>query len=103
MALKFFWNGIKGSDGKLQFCSYSDTQLTNHPAGTITIYASGYKGTMRFKGDVAEAFAGNIQNDTDSQTDYFEDDHIRVLPTHPLYSQVKAALDARQARYAKRR
>ena len=92
---KFFWNGIKGSDGKLQKAFYSDGQLTNFPAGTLTIYAKDYR---RFYGDVAAAFA--VENDSDSMTDYFEDDRIRVLPSHPLYPQVLAALKARAARYA---
>lgn len=98
--LKFFWNGVKGSDGKLQCCTYSDGILTNHPAGTLTIYAAGHKGTYRFKGDVAEAF--EVHNDTDSQTDYFEADRIRVTPDHPMYAAVKAGLDLQTARWAKK-
>ena len=98
--LKFFWNGIKGSDGKMQFASFSDGKLTNHPEGTLTIYADQRKGTCRFKGEVCEAF--EIKNDSDSMTDYFETDSIRVLPSHPLYNQVKAALAARKAHFDKR-
>ena len=40
--LKFFYNGIKGSDGKLQKCWYSDGQLIGFPVGTLTIYAREY-------------------------------------------------------------
>ena len=40
--LKFFYNGIKASDGKLQRCHYSIGQLKSHPAGTITIHARDY-------------------------------------------------------------
>jgi hypothetical protein len=93
--LKFFYNGIKGSDGKLQKCSYHDGELYHHPVGTITIYARGY---VHFSQEVAEAFA--VENNSDSQTDYFEKDTIRVAPTHPLYVVVKAALDKREAKYA---
>lgn len=95
MAIKFFYNGIKGSDGKLQKGSYSDGELYHHPAGTITIYANNYR---RFSQEIAEAFT--IENDTDYQTDYFDEDRIRVVPSHPLYAAVKAALDKRQAKYA---
>lgn len=92
MALKFVWNGIKGSDGKLQAASYSNGPLINYPAGTLTIYAKNYR---RFSAEVAEAFT--IENNSDSMTDYFEEDHIRVLPGHPLYDAVKAAVDAQTA------
>lgn len=34
--------------------------------------------------------AFEIENNSDSQTDYFEADCIRVLPGHPLYEQIKA-------------
>ena len=95
MAIKFFYNGIKGSDGKLQKCSYSDTPLYHHPAGTITIYGRRY---IHFSQEVADALA--IENDSDIQTDYFENDRIRVVPTHPLYEAVKLASDRRKAKYA---
>ena len=96
MTIKFFYNGLKGSDGKLQKCSYSDSELINSPAGTITIYGRSYVG---FSAEVADAFA--IENDSNIQTDYFEHDRIRVVPSHPLYAAVKAALDKRQAKYAR--
>ena len=98
MALKFFWNGIKGSDGKLWRCYYSDGALLHHPAGTITIYAKDYG---RAPADIDAAFA--IENDTEIQTDYFEKDRIRVLPTHPLYGQVRTSMEARIARYNAKR
>lgn len=92
--LKFFWNGIKDSDngGKLQGCHYSDSQLINHPAGTLTIYGKRYRA---FSAGVHAAFS--VQNDTDTRTDYFENDRIRVLPTHPMYQTVLAALNAQKA------
>lgn len=96
--LRFVWNGIKvGTQGKLQRAQYSDGILCNRPAGTITIYARDYSG---FSAEVAEAFT--VQNDTDSQTDYFEKDRIRVQPDHPLYDAVKAALEAGRSRQERR-
>ena len=95
--LKFYWNGIKGVSGKLQRCSYSDAQLINFPAGTITIYA---KSGVLFSAEVRDAF--KVENDSDAMTDYFEDDRIRVEATHPMFSQVKSALESRTAHYAKR-
>lgn len=94
----FYWNGIKDAKGdKLQRAHYSAGELYNHPAGTLTIYARDYG---RFSAKVRACFA--VQNDTDTMTDYFDKDRIRVIPTHPLYPQVKAALDAQNAHYAKR-
>ena len=92
----FFWNGIKDGKGeKLQRAHYSMGQLINFTAGTITIYGRDYTGFSR---KVRECFA--VQNDTDSQVDYFDKDSIRVIPQHPLYAAVKAAYDAQQARYS---
>lgn len=92
--IKFFYNGIKGSDGKLQKCSYSDGPLLHHPVGTITIYGKRYR---PFSSEVAEALV--IENNSDIQTDYFENDRIRIVPNHPLYAAVKAAVDKRNAKY----
>jgi hypothetical protein len=94
--LKFLWNGIKANGGKLQSASYSTGRLTGYPEGTITIYANRYR---RFSVEVCEAF--EVQNDTDSCSDYFEGDRVRVTPDHPLYAQVKAAALANEAHYDK--
>ena len=94
--LKFFYNGIKANGGKLQKASYSDGKLMNYPAGTITIYKKEYAG---FSIEIAEAF--EIDNQTDSQTDYFDKDKIRVVPFNAYYAQVKAASDAQTAAWEK--
>lgn len=89
----FLWNGIKDERGaKLQKAWFSDGQLTNHPAGTITIYARDYS---RFSSKVHACFA--VENRTDIMTDYFDKDTIRVIPSHPLYGAVRAALQAQNA------
>jgi hypothetical protein len=95
----FYWNGIKDAKGaKLQRCHYSESELTGYPTGTLTIYGRDYD---RFSDKVAACFA--VTNDTDTQVDYFASDTIRVIPTHPLHAQVKAAMAACTAHYAKRR
>lgn len=94
--LKFYYNGIKANGGKLQKASYSEGELRDFPAGTITIYKREY---ASFSIEIAEAFA--IENDTDSQTDYFDKDKIRVVPFNPYYAQVKAACDAQTACWEK--
>lgn len=95
--LRFFYNGIKAGKGQLQKCFYSEGALKHSPAGTITIYAREY---TPFSPEVRAAFT--VQNDTEIQTDYIVTDTIRVEPTHPLYAQVKAAVDANKARNQKR-
>ena len=94
----FYYNGIKDAKGgKLQKCWYSSGELRSYPAGTITIYARDY---CRFSAKVNACFA--VENDTDTMTDYFDDDKIRVIPGHPLYKAVCAAMAAQDARRTRR-
>lgn len=95
-SLKFFYNGIKVNGGKLQKATFDDCPLRSYPNGTITIRAREYSG---FSVEIAEAFT--IENNTDTQTDYFEKDKIRVVPSHPLYAEVAAATAKRHAKYAR--
>lgn len=95
--LKFFWNGIKDSGGKLQRCHYSKGALKHHPDGTFTIYAKDYG---PFSEEIRQNFT--VENDTEIITDYIMKDHIRVMPDHPLYPDVYAAWKKRESRYASR-
>jgi hypothetical protein len=90
--LRFFYNGIKGSDGKLQKVHYSDGELIHFPAGTLTIYGKEYR---RFSDEVRSEFT--VENESDMMTDYCEDDRIRVEPSHPLYPNVLVAMQAQKA------
>ena len=97
---KFLWNGIKANNGSLQKASYSQpgsyATWSGLPNGTITIYAKTYSG---FSAEVWEAF--DVANDSDTMTDYFEKDRIRVKPNHPLYQEVAKALDAQSQHWDK--
>lgn len=98
--LKFFYNGIKGSSGKLEKASYSSGPYTPEsglPNDTISITAREY---LRFSPEIQAAFV--VVNQTDTMTDFFDKDRIRVRPSHPLYPQVKAAYEAQQAKRAAR-
>ena len=95
--LRFYYNGIKGSDGKLQGAHYSDSELIHFPAGTITIYGKRYR---PFSDEVRSALT--VENDWDGMTDYFENDRIRVEPSHPRYPQVLAAIQAQTAHRERR-
>ena len=85
MNFKFIWNGIK-VDKKLYRAWYSDGELKNYPVGTITIYAKEYYHPPM---PIIEGL--QIHNDSDSMTDYFEHDRIRVEPINKHYQDVLAA------------
>lgn len=94
MNIRFMWNGIK-VDGKLHRAWYSTGTLIGHPAGTIIIYGKGYyPGIPQIEGL-------QIQNDSDSMTDYFEKDRIRVTPDNPHYSAVMEAVKKQDAHQKK--
>lgn len=98
--LRFFANGIKVGTGKLQkaFASIQTEGNQYQVAGTISVYARDYK---RLSAEIGAAFA--VKNDSDSMTDYFEQDSFKVVPTHPLYDAVKVGMiDSRVERYAKK-
>lgn len=95
--LKFFYNGIKDSSGKLQRAWFSKGGFTRFPEETIAIYKRGYE---PYSAEVRAAFA--VVNHLDHMTDYFESDTIYVFPDHPLYAQVRAAYEKDQERVAKR-
>lgn len=96
--LRFFWNGIKAADGKLQKCHYSLGLNADWPAETISIYARDY---CHFNNAVQRCFV--VTNDSDTQSDYFADDTIRVGPAHDLYAAVRAAYEAQEAHYKRER
>lgn len=95
----FCWNGLKDDKGaKLQKAWFSSGELVGYPSGTITIYARDY---CSFSAKVNACF--RVQNDTDTMTDYFDSDRIRVIPSHPLYPVVQAAMQAQDAHRDKTR
>ncbi|MDE2096361.1 MAG: hypothetical protein KGL39_03880 [Patescibacteria group bacterium] len=96
--LTFLWNGIKDGSGKLHRCWYSNGALLRHPPGTISIHAKDY---ARFSADIRACF--EVENNTDMMTDYFDTDTIRVVPDHPLYSEVIAAQQACEVHRGKMR
>lgn len=89
--IKFYWNGFKmaGSD-KLQKCFYSIY------GESITIYAADYGASL--PRDIFD-----VENETDTMTDYFEKDHAIVTPEHPLYKYIRFAAMAEAAHDVKRR
>lgn len=75
--IRFYWNGIKVDGGRLIPCHYSiDSE-------SVTIYAKNYKELPREYFDVV--------NNSDSMTDYFEDDSTTIDENHPLYKYARYA------------
>lgn len=91
--LRFFYNGIKTSDGKL-FKGW----FSKNDNGVITFYAKEYGHAPK---EIQDAFA--VENDSDSQTDYFEKDRIRIKPNTKYYQAACEAIEKAEARWAKRR
>lgn len=86
--IRFYYNGIKVNDGKLIRCFFSRLN-----EDCITIYNKHY--FPRFPQEIHEVF--DVKNESDSRTDYFETDYIRVYTDNPYYPAVQKALAALDA------
>ncbi len=87
--VRIYWNGIKIDGGKLIRCGYS---LNNNADGapSVSIYAKDYNNLPR------DLFT--VENDSDSYSDYFEEDHAHIGPDHPLFKYFRYAAEKAQAR-----
>jgi len=94
--LKFLWNGIK-VNGQLYRCYYSLGNLHHYPADTISGYARDYHS---FPKEVRACF--HVENNTEYQSDYFDNDRLRICSNHPLYSLAKQAYEACEQHHARR-
>ena len=102
--IRFFWNGLKGSDGKLIPASFSLTMAWWRVGAQgerieVPTHIAIHARHARFPAEVATEF--EIKNDSDPITDYYEKDLIRVLPSHPRFADVAAALVASLDHFAK--
>ena len=87
--VRIYWNGIKIDGGRLIRCGYSiDNNAENTPS--VSIYARDYDHLPR---DLFE-----VQNESDSYTDYFENDSTYLTPEHPLYKYFRFAAMKAKAR-----
>lgn len=82
--MKFQAYGIKTAAGT-EKCSYSIFNLTTTGELCISLYGQRYR---RFSDAVRAEF--KVENNSDSMTDYFEDDTIRVAAQHPRALEVSA-------------
>jgi len=72
------------------------TEQSKIPKGTITIYAKDYKRFPKIEGL-------EIKNNSDSMTDYFEEDKIRVFPTNKFYEEVHKAWEKQEEKMKQRK
>ena len=91
--IKILQNGIKHDNGYTP-CFYSMGNNTHHSDRCITIYARCY--------ERLPAELGNIQNDTDTQTDYFDSDKAYLEPGDKYYTEALAAYNKRRLADSKR-
>lgn len=81
--VEFVWNGIKIGD-KIYRASYSKFNLNSTGEDNITIYGKNYK-------DLPKIDGLTIENNSDSMTDYCENDRIRVKRDNPHWDAVLKA------------
>lgn len=96
--VKFFWNGIK-IDGTLYKGYWSEgpyTKTSGLPRGTISMYARDYTRIPQIPGLT-------VSNESDSMTDYFETDTVRITPDSPHYEAAAKAVAAAKIHSAKLR
>jgi len=96
--LRFYWNGIKVNGGGLQKAYYSLGNLYDYPEDTLSINARDWRS---FSAEVKGCFV--VSNNSDLQTDYHDNDHIRVCSNHPLYPAVMEAYRVQERHEAGRR
>lgn len=95
--IRFFYNGLKVGKGKLQKGHWSlvvpTSAVTADIPPHITLYGRGLQG---FSTEICEAFG--VENNSDSMTDYFENDRIKFSVNHPRFIDAAAALTKRLSR-----
>lgn len=92
--IRIYYNGIKIDGGKLIRCYYSLDNNADH-SQSVSIGAMDYKDLPR---DLLP-----VTNNSDSYTDYFENDHAYITPDHPLYKYFRYAGLKDRARDAEKR
>jgi len=91
MKIKFMYNGIK-IDGKLYRAHYSKNILINNTEESITIYARDYSdGLPKIDGLT-------VENHSESMTDYYEKDKIRIRKNNPLWESIDKAYSQQETK-----
>lgn len=64
---------------------YSAFRMVTTGQDCVTLYAKSFDDGRK----LAQIFDAGYENDTDSQTDYFEKGRVRILAGQPLYEAAK--------------
>lgn len=91
--IKIMQNGIK-FDGGYTRCFYGMGNTYHHSDKCITITARDY--------DHLPAELGKVENDSDYQTDYFDEDRVYLEPGDKYYNEALAAYNKRRLADSKR-
>lgn len=91
--IKIMQNGIK-FDGGYTRCFYGMGNTYHHSDKCITITARDY--------DHLPAELGKVENDSDFQSDYFDEDRVYLEPGDKYYNEALAAYNKRKLADSKR-
>jgi hypothetical protein len=64
---------------------------------SVTLYA------QNFRSDLGKIFPGHYKNDTDSQSDYYDQGRVEIYEDHPLYAAAIARSEENSRRWAAHR
>lgn len=87
--IKIFWNGVK-LNGELQKMNLSFDKIDDK----IFFYCD-------YSAEMPKECGVVVENNSDSQTDYFEKDHGSIAPEHPLYKFFRHAAIVARVRLCK--
>jgi len=90
MAIKFNKHNVTNGSDKARV-TYSAFKMVSTGEDCVTIYAKDFQSGRALD----FIFADGYENETDSQTDYFEKGRVRIRAGHPLYAAAyeRAALN----------
>jgi hypothetical protein len=90
MTIKF--NIYNVTNGEVSARVFYSTTANRGGRQCVTLYAKDYTRNL------GKIFAGEYQNDTDTQSDYFDEGHVTLFEDHPLYAAARQRAEANNAR-----
>ena len=85
MAIKFNRHNVTNGSDKARV-TYSAFRMVSTGEECVTIYAKDFQSGRALD----MIFADGYENNTDSQTDYFEKGRVRITAGHPMYAAALA-------------
>lgn len=99
MAIRFLKFAV--TDGETKARVFYSLNNRGDARPCITLYERGYAGNLTaiFPRELRSENL-SYTNNTDSQTDYFEEGHVTLFEGHPLYAAARARAEANEAQRA---